>query len=142
MRTRQTCSRHLTVPAMLPPLRRRRRFYWRRNVRKVRGFVAADTCTAGSPCLGCTFCTLAAPQALCVYTVPMDIADITADLSRRVKEQRFRLNLSQREAADYLGVSVRTLQTWEAGETFPRAKHRRALERFLRAETVELEETA
>jgi transcriptional regulator with XRE-family HTH domain len=68
--------------------------------------------------------------------------DMTEDLGRRLKAHRVRLNLSQREAAEQLGVSVRALQTWEAGQTVPWPSHRRALERFLRSETVELEESA
>jgi len=68
--------------------------------------------------------------------------DMAEELGRRVKEHRTRLHLSQVEAAGYLGVSVRALQTWEAGISVPRAKHRRALERFLRADVIELEESA
>ena len=64
------------------------------------------------------------------------------ELPGRLRTQRIRLNLSQVEAADYLGVSVRTVQTWESGLSFPRPMHRRRLERFLRLEALELEETA
>jgi len=39
--------------------------------------------------------------------------------------------LSQEEAAELIGVSVRTLQNWEAGTSFPWPKHRRALADFL-----------
>ena len=59
---------------------------------------------------------------------PVDIAD---DLGKRIKAHRIQLNLSQRETADRLGISERTLQNWEAGTTFPWPKHRRVLKRFL-----------
>jgi len=65
----------------------------------------------------------------------MHPVDITDDLGNRVKAHRIRLNLSQRETAELLGVSERTLQNWEAGETFPWPKHRRALVRFLNTDT-------
>jgi DNA-binding transcriptional regulator YiaG len=57
--------------------------------------------------------------------------DLTDDLGKRIKEHRMRLDLSQREAAERLGISERTLQNWEAGTTFPWPKHRRVLKRFL-----------
>jgi transcriptional regulator with XRE-family HTH domain len=57
--------------------------------------------------------------------------DITDDLGKRIKEHRLRLDLSQREAAEQLGISERTLQNWEAGTTFPWPKNRRAVKRFL-----------
>jgi transcriptional regulator with XRE-family HTH domain len=68
--------------------------------------------------------------------------DMTEDLGRRVKAHRTRLHLSQRETAQYLGVSIRALQTWEAGQAMPWPGHRRALEQFLATETIELGETA
>ena len=55
-------------------------------------------------------------------------------LGKRVKAHRILLHLSQREAAQELGVSPRTLQNWEAGQTVPWPKHRRALERFFARE--------
>jgi transcriptional regulator with XRE-family HTH domain len=61
----------------------------------------------------------------------MTLVDLTDDLGKRVKARRTRLNLSQRESAELLGVSLRTLQNWEAGETFPWPKHRRAIQQFL-----------
>jgi transcriptional regulator with XRE-family HTH domain len=66
----------------------------------------------------------------------MSLMDITDDLGKRVKAQRLRLDLSQREAAERLGVSERTLQNWESGTTFPWPRHRRALKRFLTEEVV------
>jgi DNA-binding transcriptional regulator YiaG len=64
------------------------------------------------------------------------------DLGPRLKEHRDRLNLSQRELADWLGVSVRAIQTWESGQAIPIPQHRRMLARFLATETIELEERA
>ena len=61
----------------------------------------------------------------------MTAVSATGDLGEQVKAHRIRLNLSQREAAERLGISLRTLQNWEAGTTFPWPKHRRALVRFL-----------
>jgi transcriptional regulator with XRE-family HTH domain len=63
--------------------------------------------------------------------------DLTEELGKRIKAHRVQINLSQREAAEQLGVSLRTLQNWEAGETFPWPKHRRALQRFLAAPETE-----
>jgi DNA-binding XRE family transcriptional regulator len=60
------------------------------------------------------------------------LVDITGDLGNQVKAQRIRLDLSQREAAERIGISERTLQNWEAGSTFPLPKHRHALDCFLR----------
>jgi transcriptional regulator with XRE-family HTH domain len=65
----------------------------------------------------------------------MGIVDLTNDLGRRVKAQRTKLHLSQRETAELLGISERTLQNWEAGTTFPWPKHRRVVEGFLRRES-------
>jgi transcriptional regulator with XRE-family HTH domain len=59
--------------------------------------------------------------------------ELTEELGKRIKAHRVQINLSQREAAEQLGVSLRTLQNWEAGGTFPWPKHRRALQRFLTA---------
>jgi len=47
-----------------------------------------------------------------------------------VAEARKRLNLTQAELAAACGVSVRTVQNWEAGRV-PQPKHRRALEHAL-----------
>lgn len=57
---------------------------------------------------------------------------LTMNLPARLKARReVQLNLSQREAAAQIGVSVRTLQNWEAGTSYPWPKHRRALVEFL-----------
>jgi transcriptional regulator with XRE-family HTH domain len=66
----------------------------------------------------------------------MALIDISDDLGPRLRAHRIGLHLSQREAADRLGISERTLQNWEAGTTFPWPKHRRALERFFRERSV------
>jgi len=66
--------------------------------------------------------------------------DLAEELGRQVRTQRARLNLSQRETAELLGVSVRALQTWEAGEAMPHPKHRRTLKRFLEAETIKVDD--
>jgi transcriptional regulator with XRE-family HTH domain len=61
----------------------------------------------------------------------MTLMGFTEELGKRVKARRVSLHLSQREAAQQLGISERTLQNWEAGTTIPWPKHRRLLERFL-----------
>lgn len=48
----------------------------------------------------------------------------------RIRAAREAANLTQREFADELGVSARTVQYWEAGK-WPRAKHRRLLSDWL-----------
>jgi DNA-binding transcriptional regulator YiaG len=50
----------------------------------------------------------------------------TVDFSRIVFEKRAASHLSQSEAAELLGVSVRTVQNWEAG-SYPWPRHRRAI---------------
>jgi DNA-binding transcriptional regulator YiaG len=42
------------------------------------------------------------------------------DISVRLKEWRERLGLTQRQAAERLGVSERTFQQWEQGRQSPR----------------------
>jgi DNA-binding transcriptional regulator YiaG len=49
------------------------------------------------------------------------------ELIKRAREQAI---LSQRELADHLGCSVRSVQAWEAGVT-PQPRLRRALVEFL-----------
>ena len=60
------------------------------------------------------------------------------DLGRRLRDHRERLNLSQRELAQRLGVSVRAIQTWESGKAIPLPRHRRLLERFMSTERIKL----
>lgn len=59
------------------------------------------------------------------------LVDIQVVLARRLRSRRVELALSQREAAERLGVSERTFQNWEAGDTFPWPKHRRAISDFI-----------
>jgi len=47
-----------------------------------------------------------------------------------IRAARERLDLTQVELAERLGVSPRSVQGWEAGR-MPQAKHRRALADFL-----------
>jgi transcriptional regulator with XRE-family HTH domain len=61
---------------------------------------------------------------------------LAEQLPDKLRERRDELHLSQREAADRVGVSLRTWQNWEAGESFPWPKHRRALDAFLTAEAA------
>lgn len=61
---------------------------------------------------------------------PVGIEGLTDQLARRLKDQRTRLNLSQDEAADQLGVSRRAFSDWEHGKTFPQPRHRRKLVEF------------
>lgn len=58
------------------------------------------------------------------------------DLAAAIRKRRLELNLSQRETAAQLGVSERTLQSWEGGHAFPWPRHRRTLERWLSREEV------
>lgn len=60
-----------------------------------------------------------------------DLATLTETLAKRIKRAREDANLTQAEFAERLGVSVRTLQNWEAGVGVPRAKHRRVLAKAL-----------
>lgn len=55
---------------------------------------------------------------------------VAAHLPGKIRTRRLELNLSQREAAAQVGVSERTWQNWEAGDSFPRPSHRRALDKF------------
>ncbi len=70
---------------------------------------------------------IVSPQISCVSSPD----SLTHDLAARLRKRRDELHLSQREAAERLGVAERTLQNWEAGTTFPWPKHRRALASFL-----------
>ena len=47
-----------------------------------------------------------------------------------LREQRDLLVLTQAELAEQLGVSVRAIQAYEAGEAFPRAARRRKIAAF------------
>jgi transcriptional regulator with XRE-family HTH domain len=45
----------------------------------------------------------------------------------RIKLARRRLSMTQEELAREVGVSLRTVQSWEAGKAEPRPAHRRKL---------------
>lgn len=66
----------------------------------------------------------------------MSNTSLTNDLGQRLYAKRDELSLSQREAAELLGVSERTVQNWEAGSSFPWPKHRRTVAAFLEARSV------
>ena len=51
-----------------------------------------------------------------------------------VRAERNRRHLSQKEAADELNVSERTLQSWEIGDVTPWPRHRRAIVAWLEQE--------
>jgi transcriptional regulator with XRE-family HTH domain len=53
-----------------------------------------------------------------------------------LRERRELMLLSQKELAEKLKVSVRSVQAWEAG-TLPHPRHRRALAAFFAANTEE-----
>lgn len=53
-----------------------------------------------------------------------------ADLPDAIRAARLEADLSQVEFAQRLGVSVRTVQNWEAGRV-PQFRHRRLLADFL-----------
>ena len=50
----------------------------------------------------------------------------------RLKAAREKLNLSQADAAEKWGISLRSLQSWEQGQREPRGLALRALEEILR----------
>lgn len=54
----------------------------------------------------------------------------TTDQAQQLREAREAANLTQRELADRLGVSRRSVQGWENGLT-PLPAHRRAIRDFL-----------
>lgn len=59
--------------------------------------------------------------------------------AKPLRDARSKVDQTQDELARHFGVSLRTIQLWEAGQT-PSAKHRRALRDFIRF--VECEEAA
>jgi len=56
-----------------------------------------------------------------------------ADDLRAIRAQ---LDITQKELAQQFGVSLRTLQNWEAGME-PRPRHRRAIRAFIEEQTKE-----
>lgn len=61
---------------------------------------------------------------------------LTDHLAEKIRDRRLAIPLTQKEAAVILGVSERTLQNWEAGDAFPRPKHRRTIDAFLTDEVA------
>lgn len=57
----------------------------------------------------------------------MDVRTVEASFGEWLREQRDRVPLTQEELADKLGISVRALQTYEAGSHLPRPARRRAI---------------
>jgi transcriptional regulator with XRE-family HTH domain len=55
---------------------------------------------------------------------------VKPDLASRIRDARYAADLSQKDLAEHLGVSARTVQYWEAGKT-PYPKHRRAIKEFI-----------
>lgn len=64
------------------------------------------------------------------------LLSLTDDLAAHLREERQRRDLTQPEAAEQVGVSLRTWQGWESGEAFPQARHRRALRSWLADEVA------
>jgi transcriptional regulator with XRE-family HTH domain len=57
--------------------------------------------------------------------------DIFSTIGGKLREARLRANLTQEELAEALGCSLRSLQSWEASDALPRAKHRRRIAAFM-----------
>ena len=55
----------------------------------------------------------------------------STQLAQDVTDARLKLGLTQQALADRLGVSLTTVQNWEAGSTAPRGVLARAVRRFL-----------
>ena len=55
----------------------------------------------------------------------------------RLRTLREAANLTQKELADALSVSVRSVQAWEAGTSVPQARHRRRLAEFFSVSATE-----
>lgn len=61
----------------------------------------------------------------------MELRVKCATFGERVREARDERYLTQKEAAAEIGVAMRTLQNWEAGNVIPRAKHKRRIVEWL-----------
>ena len=55
---------------------------------------------------------------------------VTEYTSEDVKDLRHRLNISQRDFANCLGVSKKTIEKWESGDNTPSGPAKRMLELF------------
>jgi transcriptional regulator with XRE-family HTH domain len=64
------------------------------------------------------------------------LSSLSTDLAASIRAARLAANLTQDELAQRIGVSMRTVQGWEAGDVFPRANHRRALVQFFTEEAA------
>jgi ribosome-binding protein aMBF1 (putative translation factor) len=60
----------------------------------------------------------------------MTFSTVEDEYAAWIREQRERANLTQRELADALGCSLRAIQTYEAGDAFPRPRRRRKIEAY------------
>src|SRR5262249_21545344 len=61
-----------------------------------------------------------------------------APAGRRLRTLREAANLTQKELADALAVSVRSVQAWEAGTSVPQARPRRRLAEFFSVSEAEV----
>jgi len=62
---------------------------------------------------------------LCAYTRGVEW------IPARIQAERHRVGWTQRELAERIGASLRSVTAWELGESTPTAKYRRALDRHL-----------
>lgn len=60
------------------------------------------------------------------------------DLGNAIKRNRARMHLSQRELAQHLGISIRTLQSWEQGIRKPSAAAQAHMERIMRCPNMSM----
>jgi DNA-binding XRE family transcriptional regulator len=54
------------------------------------------------------------------------------EISQLIRQQREKLGMSQRVAADFVGCSQQALASWEAGRTKPRAEYHDSLRKTLK----------
>lgn len=62
-----------------------------------------------------------------------NLSALNETLAAELLRARLCIPMTQRELAEELGVSIRTIQEWEYGRSLPRPKHRRALAKWLEA---------
>ena len=70
------------------------------------------------------------PSSRARLYAPADEATRARVTPASVRRHRLRLNLSQAELGQLLGVSTNSIVRWEAGRSHPRAQHRTALVRL------------